>query len=216
MKLQTESKLSKGQAHIVVAVALFLVATGIIIAQNETIINIIENATQETQPAANETVPLLPAPEQTSNETANETIPIETLPAINWTVPKNETINATSPINETINQTIPLPAPVPVPEPQPVPVPEPAIPTGLNIDVSYPSRITRGELLEIIANITNAGSSDAQIAVNWILPSGFEIVSKQDCTFVAAGSSCISSVTVKTLLSASLGRNSIKVVVRYG
>lgn len=87
----------------------------------------------------------------------------------------------------------------------------------LNIQISYPDRITRGNNIEISTKITNFGNGIAKnIVVAWQLPSGFDIISKQDnCTNLEEGSYCTSSIIVNPSISTSLGKNQILVRVNY-
>ena len=138
------------------------------------------------------------------------TQPIENV-AQNVTQPVNKTENATT--NETIptepSEIIPI-------EPVPMPTPENPI---LNVTIDYPAKITRGELVNVKANVTNTGADANNVVLTWQLPSGFEIISgKQEtiCGTLASGSSCISEISVSTSFSTKLGKNGIKVVVNYG
>ncbi len=126
----------------------------------------------------------------------------------NWTdSPTNNTVvNETANVTTTPNQT-----------PSDETITQPILPV-LNIDIVYPQRLIRGETIEIRAVITNTGSIDINNAViSWLLPNGFEIISKQEnCSSLASGSSCESLITVKTSTFAELGMNSLKTVVNYG
>jgi predicted transcriptional regulator len=86
-----------------------------------------------------------------------------------------------------------------------------------DINLEYPEKITRGEEFLIKAYISNIDSSEAKnIAIDWRLPEGFEITSKsENCGNLEPSSNCVSEINVKTSLSMILGKNDVKIVVKY-
>jgi hypothetical protein len=122
----------------------------------------------------------------------------------NFTEISNETMS----INETVNETVDLNQTIPEPS------------TGLSLEISYPEKITRGEIVEIEATVVNPTSIVFNnVLINWQLPEGFEIISgsaTENCGSLEPNSSCISVITVQTSFSTKLGTNDIKVVVSYG
>lgn len=157
-------------------------------------------------------------PPDTSDVPVDDTLPNTDLPE---TEPNNAL--ASNEINITPNETIPNETNNSL---STVEIAQP-----LSIDIAFPEKVTRGEILEIIASIANTGSSDVNnIVIIWHLPEGFEksqgtysttegsekISEQADCSFLAPLSSCQSRLSVKTSLSASLGLSEIKAVVRYG
>lgn len=88
----------------------------------------------------------------------------------------------------------------------------------LDIQLSYPPKITRGEIAEIKATITNSGTKAKKVLANWILPQNFEIISgsqTEDCGNLNAQESCISTISIQTSYSTSLGKNQIKIIASY-
>jgi len=53
--------------------------------------------------------------------------------------------------------------------------------------------------------------------LEWILPEGFEMVSgeSKECGIISHGSECVRNVTVSLSLSTDIGKNEIKVLVKY-
>lgn len=143
-------------------------------------------------------------------EPSNETTP--TIPKENITIPINET-NQTAPeiplpedTNETSNETILEPEPTPEPSPE------------LDIQIFHPFKITRGEIIEIKATITNSGAKAKDVLATWELPERFEIISgsqEENCGNLNTGDSCISTIDIQTSYSTSLGENQIKIMVSY-
>jgi hypothetical protein len=88
-----------------------------------------------------------------------------------------------------------------------------------DINLEYPQKITRGELITVKAIVNNIGSSIAKnVVINWQLPEGFEIASgnsREFCGDLEPSNACVSEVSLKTDISASLGLNDIKIVVNY-
>jgi len=91
------------------------------------------------------------------------------------------------------------------------------IPAELNLEIFHQDKIIRGEILEIKAIITNPGSKVKNVEVIWILPEGFELISKnqESCENLNTGESCELIIRVQTSLSTSLGKGEIKVIVSY-
>jgi len=88
----------------------------------------------------------------------------------------------------------------------------------LEIEFSHPSKITRGEIIEITAVITNSGSKANNVLTEWIFPEYFEIVSGNEiesCGTLKNKESCSAEITVQTSTSTSLGNNEIKISVSY-
>jgi len=88
----------------------------------------------------------------------------------------------------------------------------------LDIQLSYPPKITRSETLEIKAIITNSGAKAKKVIANWILPQNFEIISGsliEDCENLNKEESCISTISIQTSFSTPLGKNQIKIIANY-
>jgi len=153
------------------------------------------------------------------NNSLNETLSINTSPltssillnesnisqlienASNLSVENNEStfnLSINSTFNETINETLPLES-------------------IFEIRIDYPEKITRNEEFTIKAYLKNIGSFVAKnIAANWILPEGVEIIStNSDCKDLEPEKDCSSEITVKLGLSTKLGKNDFKVVINY-
>jgi hypothetical protein len=88
-----------------------------------------------------------------------------------------------------------------------------------DINLEYPQKITRGELITVKAIVNNIGSSIAKnVVINWQLPEGFEIASGnlvENCGDLEPSNACVSEVSLKTDISASLGLKDVKIVVNY-
>jgi len=88
----------------------------------------------------------------------------------------------------------------------------------LSVDIHSPDKITRGEEFIIKAVVKNSGDADAKnVVLEWVLPEGFEIVSgnaQENCE-IPPSSECTSEIIVKASFSSILGKNDIKVLVRY-
>jgi uncharacterized repeat protein (TIGR01451 family) len=88
----------------------------------------------------------------------------------------------------------------------------------LSVDIHSPDKITRGEEFIIKAVVKNSGDADAKnVVLEWVLSEGFEIVSgnaQENCE-IPPSSECTSEIIVKTSFSSILGKNDIKVLVRY-
>jgi len=131
----------------------------------------------------------------TSNISVNETLENIT----------NETSNETSQIentneNTTSNETQPVLKPV------------------FDVNLEYLEKITRRETVNVKAVVKNIGSLAKSVSLEWVLPSGFEIVSGNEielCGDLNTDGSCSSEIGVRANLSAVLGLNEIRVVVSY-
>ncbi len=90
---------------------------------------------------------------------------------------------------------------------------------NFEIELNYPQRTTRGEIIPVKAHAINTGSSTAKnVVLEWKLPDGFSIVSGNDSEFcgdVKQNSNCDSQIGLKTDVSTVLGLKEIKVVVKY-
>jgi len=87
--------------------------------------------------------------------------------------------------------------------------------SSLDISIEAPGRVTRSNELAIKATIT-ARADAKNIAITWLLPSGFETVSESSgCSSLQSGQSCVAEILVRSNTSAQLGPNAIKVNVTY-
>jgi uncharacterized repeat protein (TIGR01451 family) len=90
---------------------------------------------------------------------------------------------------------------------------------NFEIELNYPQKTTRGEIIPIKASATNTGSSTAKnVVLEWKLPDGFSIVSGNESDFcgdMEQNSICDSQINLKTDVSTVLGLKEIKVVVNY-
>jgi len=89
----------------------------------------------------------------------------------------------------------------------------------LNIELNLPEKVTRGEIFNISAKITNDGTVDAtNVVLNWDIPEKFGIVSgdlTNNCGTIPSDSFCSAELTVSTSIDTDLGNNLIKTVVSY-
>lgn len=143
------------------------------------------------------------------NET-NHTLEVDIINETNNTLPEipetlfNETnvteINLT--INSTINSTVIAPETT-----KPV----------LNVEITRPDRVSRGDVFVMKAIVTNTGTGTARnIIVTWNMPEGFAIsATNQDCAILEPGTSCTSLINVQTNVPAFPGVNRIGVRVNY-
>ena len=238
-------KSSTGQVQILtVFLFLFLVPAGIIIAQNATeSINstgelILEqmNITPENFTGINQSEIANETPLIEANATLIENISDETSGLQNQTFePENITIQENSTagavLNETVsNETIQneTNATISLPDSQATTPPEAGETNGtlpeilqpiLSVRISSQDKTLRGEQFDISAVATNSGNSDAKnVRLEWILPEGIEIVSgdgSAECGTISPDSECASSLTVSAPISAGIGKNEIRVIVRY-
>jgi hypothetical protein len=90
---------------------------------------------------------------------------------------------------------------------------------NFEIELNYPQRITRGEIIPVKASATNTGSSTAKnVVLEWKLPDGFSIVlgnQNEFCGSLDQNGICDSQIGIETDVSTVLGLNEIKVVVSY-
>ncbi|MFH1711277.1 MAG: hypothetical protein ABH840_03125 [Nanoarchaeota archaeon] len=93
----------------------------------------------------------------------------------------------------------------------------PLIQQDLDIQISHPAKITRGEIIEIKAKITNSGNEVKNAGVDWTLPEGFEIIyrNQKSCENLNTGESCELIIRIQTSLSTSLGKGEVKAIVSY-
>ena len=91
----------------------------------------------------------------------------------------------------------------------------PVIEPKFDVKLAYPQRITRGESVQIRADVTS-DTLARNVYLRWVLPEGFEIVSGNDIeTCGDLGSmACVSEISVRTEMS-DIGLNEIKVVISY-
>ena len=104
------------------------------------------------------------------------------------------------------------------PEPEIDPEPEPWSEPEINIQFFHANKITRGELTEIKALMTNSGTIAKDVSATWQLSPDFEIVSGnkvENCGDLDTGDSCTATINVQTLHSVSLGENQIKMRINY-
>ncbi|MBN2202882.1 MAG: winged helix-turn-helix transcriptional regulator [Candidatus Aenigmarchaeota archaeon] len=153
-----------------------------------------ENVTDFNETEANDTFVNDTNTSQDVNFTANDTDNATQTNVSNETEDQNQTIDIEDMLNGTSIDPI-----------KPV----------FDVDMTYPQRITRGELISITA-VVSSNAYAKNVLVKWLLPVGFEIVSGnaiETCGDMNA-SSCISEIGVITNMS-EIGVNSIKVVVDY-
>ena len=85
-----------------------------------------------------------------------------------------------------------------------------------NVDLEYPSIITRGEDMSIVANLTSDLYAKS-VQLTWYLPDGMVIASgngTENCGNLSADSYCTSNIVVRTETSV-IGLSEIRVVVTY-
>ncbi|NIM46956.1 MAG: hypothetical protein GTN40_02235 [Candidatus Aenigmarchaeota archaeon] len=150
-----------------------------------------------------------------SNETGNFSLWNETF-SYNLTsnISINENLENTS--NETTNETI-----IPNETSNETSI-EPEIPVEelvFDINLIYPEKITRGEIITVKASVINIDSLTARnVVLGWKIQDGFEIISeneKEFCGILEPNNACVSEINLKTDVSTVLGLNEIKVVVSY-
>ena len=118
-------------------------------------------------------------------------------------------------LNETANPTLDLTENRTVETPSLPSKPEEPFVKKIEIKVEYPERITRGENFKIKAFIKSLDQKVRISEVKWELPSGFEILDKnEDCEVVEKDSFCTSEILVSSF-SSELGKNEVKIVVSY-
>ncbi len=237
-RLSNDKKSKLGQVQILaILLFLFMVPTGIIIAQNatesfqknlslslegnliaahnNTTDVIVENTPLEYivfENTSENSTDILQNfnVNQTLNENLNENISENiTLPesSLNET---NETQVELPILNETSNETLnETNETIVIPEIYP----------KLEVSIKYPENIIRGELINLEARAFNSGTVVAKnVILEWHLPEGFDIVSgnqTENCGDLFEQSICFSNITISTSYSVPIGPNDIKVEVRY-
>jgi len=162
----------------------------------------IEEVENETAETINETIEEIVNETGTANQTENETNEIiknETKEIANETIKEAE--NETNKSMMTGEEIIEIST-------QP----------NLDIQIFSPSKITRGEVIEVKAVIINSGEQVKKVAAKWVLPANFEIIlgnQMENCGNLNKGESCISILNVKTSFLNSLGKNQIKIIASY-
>lgn len=89
----------------------------------------------------------------------------------------------------------------------------PAIEPKFDVKLTYPQRITRGESVQIRAEVTG-DSPVRNVYLRWVLPNGFELTSGNEIETCGGTASCTSEISVRTEMS-DIGLSEIKVVVSY-
>jgi hypothetical protein len=121
------------------------------------------------------------------------------------TTETNETIE----INQT-NQTQEIPEEIPS---------ETILAPELNIQISYPEKINRGDVILLSTNLTNIGNAEAKgVSIDWELASGFNIVqgnAEENLGDLRIGETISSEISIEALYSTSLGNNEIKIKIGY-
>lgn len=226
-------KSTSGQVQILtIFMFLFIVPASIIIAQNAT--QGMNSTGELILGQVNVTAETFTEQNQTGSEIPNETFSSENqtnLTEQNYTAEENLTEVKETISNETVSNETILNETAEIPEPENETVQEPTNETQppeelpkilqpiLSVRISSQDKILRGEQFDVSAIISNSGNSDAKnVRLEWIIPTGFEIVSGQasaDCGTIGPDSECASSLTLSTHMSAEIGKNKIRVVVKY-
>jgi hypothetical protein len=197
-------------------------ATAITSEPNETIPSGNQTLHQENNNAAQQANSTEPENETYDNITQEENHTAENLTVLNETQDNLTAENETA-SNETIQNgtgiSIILPENQTPPEAQEnTTVPEILQPV-LSVRISSQDSVLRGEGIDVSAIVSNTGNSDAKnVRLEWEIPAQFEIVSGQasaDCGTISQDSECASSVTLSTPTSADIGKNEIRVFVKY-
>ena len=209
-----QGRLQKLILIILITLSIFLIPIGIYASENTT--NVDDNSASE-QPLE-ETVddvvveeaghtPLQNPEVETSNETVEENPTSEEPPETNETVIEESSNETEVDFNETV---VEKPAGGQGGE-------APETPT-LEVEILYPKEITRGKSITLISVITNTGNLEINHAlVNWIVPSGFEIIStnQEDFDVLLPGDSFETDIHLETSSSTLQGINEIKLEVNY-
>jgi hypothetical protein len=129
----------------------------------------------------------------------------ETIQEINKSLGGNESVIVSNfTVSEPVNETQEMPQKSAV---------------NFEIELNYPQRITRGEIVLVKARAVNTGSMTARnVVLDWKLPDGFSIVSGNErelCGSLDQNGICDSQISIETDVSTVLGLNEIKVVVSY-
>ena len=90
-------------------------------------------------------------------------------------------------------------------------------PPDLNLQLTYPYKITRGEIAIIDATVTNEGGKVKNLQLKSVLPESIESLSGQemDCGNLDTGETCIFTLKLQTSSTTALGINEIKVTANY-
>jgi hypothetical protein len=196
--------------------------------------NLNETSNSSVDTPTNETLLIIDETVEGTNETelldTNETLGNETEPenateTLNQSLISNDTLNETLGANETdeipneTNETI-IENITEIIEniTDGLNQNETSIDSGIDVRLVYTGKITRGEVTSIRADLVNNGSLAENVALRWILPGGFSIVSgnlEEFCGDLGSGGSCYSEISVTANLSMPLGLNEIRVVVDY-
>lgn len=88
-------------------------------------------------------------------------------------------------------------------------------PQPLQIELIYPEKILRGKKTELSAIVTNSNTFSLVAFVDWHMPEGLYITSKQTCNVLQSGGYCYENITVQASLGTELGIKNIKAVVSY-
>ena len=156
-----------------------------------------ENVNWNVTPRDEETIPVDPLVEGPINETANVDL--------NQTMEENNTGNElTLPmLNETNSSEAGKIISIPPPD--------------LDLQLTYPSKITRGEIAVIEAAVTNAGGMAKNLGLKYLPPESFENPYRQemDCGDLDTGETCIFIIRLQTSSTTALGIDEIKVTASY-
>ena len=158
-----------------------------------------ENVNWDVIPRDGETIPVDPLVEGPINETANLDL--------NQTMKENNTGNKfTLPMLNETNSSKPgeiigiLPPP------------------DLDLQLTYPSKITRGEIVVIEAGVTNVGGKAKNLGLKYLSPGSFgssPYGQEMDCGDLDTGETCIFIIRLQTSSTTTLGINEIKVTASY-
>ena len=129
---------------------------------------------------------------------------IETTTSVDTTTTEQitSTINITTTIEETTTTTIETTSTTIGSQP-------------LQVELIYPEKIVRGEKTELRAIVANPNTFSLVAFVDWQMPEGFYITSKQTCDVLQSGGYCYENITVQASLATELGIKNIKAVVNY-
>lgn len=86
----------------------------------------------------------------------------------------------------------------------------------LDIQISSPSKITRGENILLLVNITNIGNVEAKrVFLEFSLPEGFEEIKEEIIGTISPGEFVTKEIEFQTDISNQLGINEIKIFINY-
>ena len=158
-----------------------------------------ENVNWDVTPRDEETIPVDHLVEEPINETANVDL--------NQTRKENNTGNEfTLPMLNETNSSKPREIIGILPPPD------------LDLQLTYPSKITRGEIVVIEAEVTNAGGMAKNLGLKYLPPESFESSpdgQEMDCGDLDTGETCILIIRIQTSSTTTLGINEIKVTASY-